>query len=194
MFFSHNILSVYCSTGEIDKIAIVAWVQDGDTFRTEDDEWIRLADINCSEKNQPGYLEATNYMISTVKNKTVFLDIDDKYTYDEKDGEKGKGDRLVCVVYVDHNETHYLNVNKALLVEGHAEITNYDNEFNPYSWSLYVSKENIPEFTSGTILLLFFLVATLLVTVWLKYEKKKSCSSSWYIGNYFSTFWAMNMS
>jgi hypothetical protein len=41
--------------------------------------------------------------------------------------------------YVRHNGTHLLNVNKALIVNGHAAIWNFDNnEFNPNEWPLYV--------------------------------------------------------
>ena len=37
-----------------------------------------------------------------------------------------------------HDETHFKNVNEALLDAGHAVIDNYHNEFNPYDWTLYV--------------------------------------------------------
>jgi len=159
MLFSQNIFSAY-SFGEFDKIATVEWAYDGDTFRTIDDEDIRLADINTPEENAAGYWEATNYMISTIKNKTVFLDIDDKYIYDNE----GKGTRLVCVVYLDYNQTHYLNVNKALLETDLAIIWEHDNEFNPYTWNLFVPKNDIPEFPSWIILPLF-LAATLSVVL-----------------------------
>jgi hypothetical protein len=61
------------------------------------------------------------------------LDVDDVYTYDYS----GTGSRLVCVAYVEHNATHLLNVNKALLDGDYAVISNFENEFNPYLWSLY---------------------------------------------------------
>jgi hypothetical protein len=41
--------------------------------------------------------------------------------------------RLVCEVYADNNETHYLNVNKPLIENGLAEIEDFDNEFDPYA-------------------------------------------------------------
>ena len=120
LFFSHNVLLVCCSSGEFDKIAVVEWVYDGDTFRTDDDESIRLADIDTpeEEENVTSYWESKSYMISTVYDKIVYLDIDDKYTYDNE----GQGTRLVCVVYVEYNQTHYLNVNKALLENNLAVI------------------------------------------------------------------------
>ncbi|MHA1374217.1 MAG: hypothetical protein ACTSR7_07965 [Promethearchaeota archaeon] len=36
------------------------------------------------------------------------------------------------------NTTHLLNVNKGLLNQGHATIWNFDNEFDPSDWSLFV--------------------------------------------------------
>lgn len=46
-----------------------------------------------------------------------------------------------------------MNVNEALIQAGYVEIKNYDNEFNPYTWSLYVSKseDTIPKLPLATI-------------------------------------------
>ena len=85
-----------------------------------------MADVDAPESGESGYYEAKNFLISLVDEKTVYLDIDDVY-------ETGPYGRLICVVYVEYNSTHYTNVNKALLVEGVAVIKNYDNEFNPYT-------------------------------------------------------------
>jgi endonuclease YncB( thermonuclease family) len=100
-------------SGEFDKIVVVEWVWDGDTFRTDADDWIRLADIDAPEEDEniTSYWEAKNYLISTIYNKTVYLDIDDKYTYDNE----GQGTRLVCVVYVEYNQSHYIRRKKCLL-------------------------------------------------------------------------------
>ena len=87
----------------------------------------------------------------------MYLDIDDLYG-------TGTYDRLICVAYVNYDSTHYLNVNKALLVEGYAEISNYDNEFTPYTWTLYVHVNNIPEFSSF-VLLFAFIVATISIVI-----------------------------
>ena len=62
---------------------------------------------------------------------------------------------MICVVYVSCNSTHYLNVNQALIEGNYAEMVNYDNEFSPYSWELYVNKNDIPEFPTWIILTLF---------------------------------------
>jgi hypothetical protein len=80
---------------------------------------------------------------ANIDNKTVYLDVDDIYTYDYN----GKGSRLVCVAYMDYDSTHWINVNKALLDEEHAKIDNFYNEFNPYSWSLLVPKYESPDET-----------------------------------------------
>jgi endonuclease YncB( thermonuclease family) len=145
------------SSGEIDATAIAASVHDGDTFNLDRNingsSTVRLADINASELGQPLSIEATDFLKGLVLSKTVYLDIDDIYVYDYS----GTGDRLVCVIYVDYNSTHYENVNKALLTEGLAEKKDYVNEFDPNTWTLYVSKESIAEFPS-------FFVPVLLVT------------------------------
>ena len=158
----------YCS-GEFDKVAVVEWIVDGDTFDTSEGDRIRLADINTPEINASGYWEATNYMISTVKNKVVFLDIDDKYTYDNE----GQGTRLVCVVYVEYNQTHYLNVNKALLENNLAVIWEHDNQFNPYTWTIFVSMSAIPEFPSWLLLPLFIISTLVVIMVRKKIRKVK---------------------
>ena len=56
----------------------------------------------------------------------------------------------MCVVYVSHNSTYYLNVNKALHVNGYTQIKDYDNEFNPYTWTFYKSK-NMPTSLTPTV-------------------------------------------
>ena len=139
------LLSVLSITGiahtscsmENDMTTTVSWVIDGDTFDTTSGNRIRLADIDAPEEEESGYDDAKSFLIDLVYNKTVHLDIDDVYGTD-------KWDRLVCVVYVSYNSTHYENVNKALLVNGFAVIDNYDNEFSPYEWRLYCPKEGEP--------------------------------------------------
>ena len=106
--------------GAIDeKTGIVTNVVDGDTFDLSNGDRIRPADINASEIYQEGGPEAKDYLSSWIYGKTVFLDIDDYYVYDQYG-------RFVCVVYLDYNSTHYLNVNKLMVNAGHAEIIDYD--------------------------------------------------------------------
>ena len=152
---------VHGSSGEIDVITVVSRVIDGDTFDTTSEGRIRLADVDAPEYGESGYYDAKQCLEDLIDGKTVYLDIDDIYETDPYD-------RLVCVVYVRHSSTHYTNVNKALLVEGVAVIDNYYNEFNPYSWTLYVHEDEIPEFPSLLILPLF-MIATLVAVI--IYEK-----------------------
>ena len=122
---------------EIDKVTVVSWVIDGDTFETTSGDRIRLADIDAPEEGESGYFEARDLLVELVYDKTVYLDIDDIYRTD-------KYDRLVCVVYADRNSTHLFNVNKALVDLYFAVVQDYDNEFDPYAWSLIVQKETNP--------------------------------------------------
>jgi len=153
---------VHSSSGEIDEVAVCDWVIDGDTFDTTSGDRIRLADIDAPEYGESGYYDAKQCLENLIEGKTVYLDIDDIYETDPYG-------RLVCVVYVRHSSTHYKNVNKALLVEGVAVISNYYNEFNPYDWTLYVHEDDIPEIPS-LIILPLFMIMTLLVS--LVYRRK----------------------
>lgn len=119
---------------EVDEVTYASHIQDGDTFQTSAGDWIRLADVDTPERGDMGYYEATNVLSNLINNKKVYLDIDDLYRYDTY------GSRLVCLVYVNYNSTHYLNVNEALLLSNRARIDDYPNEFSPYEWSLYTPK------------------------------------------------------
>jgi endonuclease YncB( thermonuclease family) len=160
------------SLGEIDATAIATGVHDGDTFYIDREfsgsHTVRLADINASELGQPLSMETKNFLSALIYQKTVFLDIDDVYTFDYS----GTGDRLVCVVYVSYNSTHYENVNKALLEAGLAEKKDYSNEFNPDTLTLYVSKESIPEFPS--VLIIMLIVTITLAAIEIRWRKKRS--------------------
>jgi len=134
-----SLLVVHSSSSvEIDATTVVNRVIDGDTFDTTSEGRIRLADVDTPERGERGYYEAKNFLTSLVYNEHVYLDIDDVYETD-------RYGRLVCVVYVSYNTTHFKNVNKALLVKGYAVIWNFNNEFSPYTWTLYCPKEKSSE-------------------------------------------------
>ena len=122
---------VSAANWEIDATGTVYKVIDGDTFDASPVGRVRLADIDAPEVGHPGYQEAKDFLNSWVFNETVYLDVDDVYGTDPYD-------RLVCVVYVRYNATHLMNVNKALLDAGLADISDFPNEFNPATWTLYV--------------------------------------------------------
>jgi hypothetical protein len=136
LFISVPFVAYGSSSIEVDATGFVTKVKDGDTFDVASGETIRLADIDAPESYEDGYQAAKNYLESLILGKTVYLEIDDNL---------GPYNRSICVVYIQHNSTHYLNVNKLLVIEGYANITDFDtNEFDPYSWSLYYWIETPP--------------------------------------------------
>jgi hypothetical protein len=120
--------SIRVQAYEIDKETRVTEIIDGDSFKVTNDE-VRLADISAPEWDKPGGDQATNILTNLINGKKVYLDTDPTRSYG----------RLVAVVYIKHNATHYKNVNKVLW-DNHVPPfyeDNYLNEFNPSSWNLY---------------------------------------------------------
>ncbi|MCK4582471.1 thermonuclease family protein [Candidatus Bathyarchaeota archaeon] len=118
-----------CLAYEIDVVAPVTQVIDGDSFYIQGDE-VRLADVSCPEWYASGGSEATDALTELIDGQIVYLDTDQKTGRD-------KYGRLIAVVYVVFNESHLLNVNELMLLLGHAELTDYtNNEFDPYTWTL----------------------------------------------------------
>jgi len=120
----HSIVGI-----EADLTAYVYRVVDGDTFDGFPCGRVRLADINTPERGEAGYGETKEALTRLILNKRVYLDVDDLYVMDQYN-------RLVAVVYVEYNSTHLLNVNKWLLANGYAKVSDYPNEFNPSDWNL----------------------------------------------------------
>ena len=133
------VYSVDSTSWEIDEITCICEIIDGDTFDTVSGDRIRLADVDAPENDESGYLQAKYFLYGLLYGKKIYLNIDDLYRYDTG------GTRLVCVVYVRYNQTHLLNVNKALLENDFAEIKDYPNEFNPYTWNTFVYYSEIEE-------------------------------------------------
>jgi endonuclease YncB( thermonuclease family) len=121
-----------------DKMGNVFAVIDGKSFQLSSGETIQLANIVTPASGQAGYSESKNYLTSLIQGKTVYLD-----TGVTAETEQG---RLLCVVYLDYNETHYENVNMAMIQNGYAAPSNsIINEFNPASWTWFVAKQNPTE-------------------------------------------------
>ena len=114
-------------TSKFGESGITIRVIDGDTIEVEDVGRIRLADVNTPEMDSKEGREAKEYVKGLCYQKKVYLDIDDLYI-------TGKYGRIIAVVYVPYNETHYVNLNQLLLKEGYAEAKDYPNEFNPDVW------------------------------------------------------------
>ncbi|MBD3215498.1 MAG: hypothetical protein GF311_23005, partial [Candidatus Lokiarchaeota archaeon] len=127
--------TTYVKAWEIDDDGYVNYIVDGDTFDVTSVGRIRLADINCPELGDPGADEATQFLTSLIYNKDVFIDIDDIYG-------TGPYGRIIAVVYVYYDDNYFQNINQALLDAGHAVITDYDNEFNPYTWDILVEYDS----------------------------------------------------
>lgn len=118
---------------ELDQTAICTSIVDGDSFYTSYGE-VRLADLDCPEYGQSGYDAARNALSALILNQPIILDIDDL-------NEKDPYDRYVCVVYVEYNTTHVLNVNHYLLYNGYAALDDFtNNEFSPSTWQSYYPK------------------------------------------------------
>ena len=115
------------NTTKFGESGIVIKVVDGDTIDVEDVGRIRLADVNTPEIDTEEGKEAKEYVKGLCYQKKVYLDIDDLYI-------TGKYGRIVAVVYIPYNETHYVNLNQLLLKEGYAEARDYPNEFDPDDW------------------------------------------------------------
>ena len=130
------------SSWEIDDSGNCSNIVDGDTIDVQGVGRIRLADVDSPESGEAGYQEAKNHITSLIYGKDVYLDIDDKYRTDIYG-------RIVAVTYIRHNSTHFLNVNKDMLNRNFAVIMNYDNEFDPSEWTLYV-KEIVSNTASAT--------------------------------------------
>lgn len=118
---------------EIDAVGIGIYIVDGDTLDVSGLERIRLADINTPESGKNGYQEAKDYLISLTLDKTVYVDIDDL-------GSTSYG-RIIAMIFVRHNSTHLLNINKAIIMNGFGIIWDFtNNEFDPNEWTLYVEE------------------------------------------------------
>ncbi|MDT7889284.1 MAG: thermonuclease family protein [Desulfurococcales archaeon] len=116
---------------EIDVIAVVKRVVDGDTFDAFPVGRVRLADIDAPELGTAEGDASRIALERLILGKTVYLDVDDLYVID-------RYNRVVAIAYIRYNDTHLLNVNKWLVDNGYARVVDYPNEFKPSAWTLYI--------------------------------------------------------
>ena len=103
---------------ESDK-DIVLDVIDGDTFRLENGEAVRLICVDAPEKSKKGYEDAKEFLSFLILNKEVRLekDVSDRDAYG----------RLLRYVYVLENNKEIF-VNKKIVQQGYADVFAYGND------------------------------------------------------------------
>lgn len=130
------------SAYEFQAYGYVTKVVDGDTvwfhsyygYRAGETFKVRFADINAPEiyTDEGKESKAALEWLFDTYGYYVYLDVDDVYETD-------RYGRVVAVVYLPFWYYGYaLNVNEWLVESGYASIWGHYNEFNPYSWSLWV--------------------------------------------------------
>ncbi|MET1123637.1 MAG: thermonuclease family protein [Archaeoglobaceae archaeon] len=117
---------------DVDAICSLHRVVDGDTvwvncssgFKAGQKFKVRLAEIDAHELDEPMGREAKEYLESLLSGRCIVLDVDERYPYD-------RYGRVIAIVYVKLNETHYLNVNYEIVRAGYAEFVDYPNSWHP---------------------------------------------------------------
>ncbi len=151
LLISFLLISLVNGSVIIDKSVKVKSVIDDISFRTTSEDLFKLADVEprCTDwDNSTGLISSKSFLASIITGKTVYLDIDSQYETDIF----GRHNKTVVVVYVDHNATHYINVNQAIVEHGLLLIDDYENDFNPEIWTRFVRKQAIPEFSVWNII------------------------------------------
>lgn len=100
--------------------------------RTNSIDSIKLADIEAPSTVTEEGKASWAYAVSLLKNKTVYLDIEDNTTR-----ERNEWSQLICVVYLMDSDCTPMwpPVNRILVDEGYAKVSDDPNdEFNPSDW------------------------------------------------------------
>lgn len=103
----------------IDMFSGCREVFDGDTFRLDTNDYIRLADIQAPEFGELGYAHSRNELTNLILGTKVYLDVDpirDIYG------------RYVCVVYIQKDDG-FINVNKYMASNNYATFWEMENQF-----------------------------------------------------------------
>ena len=96
---------------------------------------IRFADVNAPEISTVEGVESREALLSLISKYGNFacINVDDKYVFD-------RYDRIVALVYLPFNNTHFINVNRYMVDNGYAIYVDYPNEFSPDKMPLYIKR------------------------------------------------------
>ncbi|MBU7047521.1 MAG: thermonuclease family protein [Theionarchaea archaeon] len=103
-------------------------VIDGDTFRLETGETVRLIGIDAPELSQPGGEKSREYLAQLILNKGVTLE----KGYEDRD----KYDRLLRFVYIDD-----ISINEEMIRQGYAEARYLTDSIREYYIQLEIKAE-----------------------------------------------------
>ena len=112
-----------------DSLGIEMLIADA---RTNNIDSIKLADIQAPSTVTAEGKAAQKYALSLLKNKTVYLDINDNTT-----GARNEWSQLICVIYLMDSEYRpvWPPVNRILVDGGYARLNDdKNNEFNSSDW------------------------------------------------------------
>lgn len=124
-----------------EAIGRVVSVLSGDSFgieiesgdqRTQRIDRVKLADVDSPSTLEASGKAAKKYTASILRNKTVYLDIDDNAP-----GGRNDLGLLVCVVYLldSNSRPVWPPFNRIIVEEGHAVVNDANNnEFNATAW------------------------------------------------------------
>lgn len=106
-------------------------IQSGDQ-RVQRIDRVKLADVDSPSTLVAEGKAAKKYAASILRNKTVYLDIDDNTT-----GGRNDVGQLICVVYLEDSNSRpvWPPFNRILVESGHAVVNDAkNNEFNATAW------------------------------------------------------------
>lgn len=135
------VLIHYASGTPDEAVGRVVSIISGDSFgieihisdpRTTSTDSVKLADIESPSTVTPEGKAARKFLDSLLKNKTVYLDIDDNSS-----AGRNQWNQLMCVVYLTDSEDRpvWPPVNRILVDSGFAALKDdKSNEFNSTEW------------------------------------------------------------
>jgi endonuclease YncB( thermonuclease family) len=123
-----------------DNLHLVSEVIDGDTFKLNTGEIIRLIGIDTPERNRPYFGQAKNYLKNIIEGKKVLL---------EKDiSEYDKYNRLLRYIWLPLGDEDYLFVNLEIVFSGLAYAWTYPPDVR-YAHELQEAQEEARQENRG---------------------------------------------